>query len=348
MKKIRKAILTGGGHATRLRPITSTINKHLIKLAGKPMIFHAIDKVVEAGVEEIYINTNPGDTELQKVVGDGSGWGITIKFFEQKGGPQGIAHVVAQAKKFIGNEPFIFYLSDNIILGSIKEFVEEFNKNSYDCMLALSQVEDPERFGMPVFEGKKLVDVIEKPKNPPNNFAVTGIYVYGSKVFFKAFKKIKPSARGEYEISDIHSYFLKNGYKVGYKEITGWWKDTGKPKDLILANNLLLDEKKNLGHGSVNVKDFENVEIKHPVLIGKDCKIKDCVIGPNVSIGDNCILENVNITQSLIFDDCEIVSEQKDALNITQSIFGKDTNILKKESSNKQSLILGASTQIIM
>ncbi|MBT3949089.1 NTP transferase domain-containing protein, partial [Candidatus Parcubacteria bacterium] len=232
--KIKKAILTGGGHATRLHPITTTINKHLLPIANKPMIFHAIEKAVKAGVEEIFINTNPGDKDLQQHIGDGGHWGIKITFFEQTGGPQGIAHVVKEAEKFIGNDPFMFYLSDNILLGNLNEMFEEFTKNKYDCMLALSEVKDPERFGVPVFDkDNKLVDVLEKPENPPNNFAVTGIYLYGPKVFFQAFDHIERSARGEYEISSIHSYLLKQGKSVGAKEITGWWKDTGKIDDLL-------------------------------------------------------------------------------------------------------------------
>mgnify|MGYP000555941418 CR=1 FL=1 len=241
--KIKKAILTGGGRATRLRPVTSTMNKHLIPLANKPMIFHAIEKMVAAGVEEIFINTNPGETELQRYIGDGGHWGVKITFFEQEGGPQGIAHVVKQAERFIGSDAFMFYLSDNVILGSLSGFIEEFSAGNYDCMLALSTVPDPERFGVPVLDANgKLTDVIEKPTNPPNNFAVTGIYLYGPNVFFKAFDHIQKSDRGEYEISSIHSDFLKNNLKVGYKEITGWWKDTGKPEDLILASKLLLEE----------------------------------------------------------------------------------------------------------
>lgn len=235
--KIRKAILTGGGRATRLQPITTTINKHLLPLANKPMIFHAIDKAVEAGIKEIFINVNPGDTDLQKYIGDGGHWGIKIHFFEQTGGPQGIAHVVNEAKQFIGNDPFMFYLSDNILLGKLSELFDEFEQGNYHCMLALSEVADPERFGVPVFnEAKELIDVLEKPSQAPNNFAVTGIYLYGPDVFFHAFDNIEKSARGEYEISDIHSYFLKQGLRVGYKEITGWWKDTGKSEDLLLAN----------------------------------------------------------------------------------------------------------------
>ena len=324
--KIRKAILTGGGRATRLRPITSTINKHLIKLAGKPMIFYAIEKVVAAGIEEIYINTNPGDTELQTVIGDGSRWGIKIKFFEQTGGPQGIAHLVNLAKKFIKNEPFIFYLSDNIILNDLKPLIEKFNAGNYDCMLALSKVDDPKRFGVPVFESGKLVDVLEKPQNPPNNFAVTGIYLYGPKVFFKAYKNIKKSERGEYEISDIHSWLLKKKYNVGYEEITGWWKDTGKTEDLIHANGLLLEKLPQLGEGYVDVKDCVNTEIKAPLLIGKNCQIKNCTLGKNVSIGDGCVLENVAISDSIIFDNCKIICREG-KIKIHQSILGKNTSL---------------------
>ena len=135
--KIRKAILTGGGRATRLQPITTTINKHLLPLANKPMIFHAIDKAVEAGIKEIFINVNPGDTDLQKYIGDGGHWGIKIHFFEQTGGPQGIAHVVNEAKQFIGSDPFMFYLSDNILLGKLSELFDEFEQGNYHCMLAL-------------------------------------------------------------------------------------------------------------------------------------------------------------------------------------------------------------------
>ena len=170
---IKKAILTGGGHATRLRPITTTINKHLIPLANKPMIFHAIEKVVKAGITNIYINTNPGETELQKVVGDGSRWNVNITYFEQDGGPQGIAHVVKVAQKYIGDDPFMFYLSDNIILNDINSLVDKFEKQKNDCMLALSKVNDPTRFGVPYFdEDGKLIKIVEKPIDPQNDFAV--------------------------------------------------------------------------------------------------------------------------------------------------------------------------------
>ncbi|MFA5062236.1 MAG: glucose-1-phosphate thymidylyltransferase [Patescibacteria group bacterium] len=355
--KIKKAILTGGGRATRLRPVTSTINKHLIPLANKPMIFHAIEKVVEAGIEEIFINTNPGDTDLAKAIGDGGHWGIKIKFFEQEGGPQGIANVVKQAEKFIGDDPFMFYLSDNIILGSLKDFIEEFATNNHDSMLALSKVPDPERFGVPVFDGSgKLVDVIEKPQNPANSFAVTGIYLYGPKLFFKAYDHIQKSPRGEYEISDIHSYLLKNDYKVGHKEITGWWKDTGKPDDLIVANKLLLDEtptemfkiegtvesgasitgKVRIGVGTTANK---NVKIIGPAIIGENCTLEDCIINPNTTIGAGSIIKKVEIGNSILLNRCTIDSPVK----IDNSIFGSGVTIIDR-AGGLHKMILGDNT----
>ncbi len=355
--KIRKAILTGGGRATRLYPITTTINKHLLPLANKPMIFHAIEKVIEAGVEEIFINVNPGDTELQKFIGDGGHWGIKIKFFEQTGGPQGIAHVVKEAQKFIGDDPFIFYLSDNIIFGSIKDMVDDFNNGNHDCMLALSKVPDPNRFGVPVFCDKgNLIDVIEKPENPPSDFAVTGIYLYGPKVFFKAFDNIEKSLRGEYEISSIHSHFLKNDHKVGYKEITGWWKDTGLANDLLLANRLLLDkmewgsersekddeasvEKIKIGAGC---QVGDNVKLVGPVIIAENCVLENCEIGPYVTIGSGTEIKNAKLKDSIILENCDIECE----IEITDSLIGKGVRIIKKqgEEAEGHKMIVGDKT----
>jgi len=345
---IKKAILTGGGRATRLRPITTTINKHLILLAGKPMIFHAIEKVVKAGIKEIYINTNPGEIELQEVVGDGSKWGIKIQFFEQEGGPHGIAHVVKQAQKFIGDDPFMFYLSDNIILADLDQIVNKFNQENYDCMLALSQVEDPQRFGIPYFDNNnKLIDVIEKPENPPNNLAVTGIYLYGPKLFFEAFDNIKKSNRGEYEISSIHSYLLKQGRNVDYQEITGWWKDTGKPNDLLQANALLLDQMSGVEDKILieeGVKMDDNVKITGPAIIGKNCSLSNCIIHPYTTIGEESSISNVEIKNSLIFSGCKIDCP----ITIENSLIGRGARIVKKEGNTVHSLILGDNTLVEM
>ncbi|MBU0596680.1 glucose-1-phosphate thymidylyltransferase [Patescibacteria group bacterium] len=359
--KIKKAILTGGGRATRLQPITSTINKHLLPLANKPMIFHAIEKAVEAGVEQIFINTNPGETELQKCVGDGGHWGINVQFFEQTGGPQGIAHVVNEAKDFIGDDPFMFYLSDNILFGSLKDMFQEFEEKEYDCMLALSKVPDPQRFGVPVFDNDILIDVVEKPENPTNDFAVTGVYLYGSKLFFDTFQKIEKSDRGEYEISSIHSHFLKSGRRVGYSEITGWWKDTGKTEDLILANQLLLDEKDekefsnygsispdaeiigkvHIGLGSSLAND---VKILGPVIIAENCFLENCTIGPHVTLGQGTEIKNARIKNSIILEHTTIECN----IDISESILGKHVKLINREGDRERGrrMILGDKTVV--
>ncbi len=350
--KIKKAVLTGGGRATRLHPVTTTINKHLLPLANKPMIFHAIEKAVAAGVTEIFINVNPGETELQQYIGDGGHWGIKIKFFEQTGGPQGIAHVVNLAQNFIGDEPFLFFLSDNVLLGSLEPLFAEFEEGNYDCLLALSQVPDPQRFGIPYFDEQgTLIDVVEKPTNPPNNLAVTGIYLYGPKVFFETFKKIEKSPRGEYEISSIHSEFLKDKKKVGYKEITGWWKDTGKTEELLVANQLLLEQievrplpaslakgiitagKIQVGGGSTSLG---NVRLIGPVIIGENCILKNCVIGPHVTIGQGTEVSNATITNSIILDNCIIDYSGE----ITGSLIGKKV-VIRQRQSGSATLVLG-------
>ena len=345
--QIKKAILTGGGRATRLRPITSTMNKHSIPLANKPMIFHAIQKVVDAGIEEIFINTNPGETELQKLVGDGGHWGIKIKFFEQTGGPQGIAHVVKLAEQFIGNDPFMFYLSDNVILGSLKDILDEFVAGGHDSMLALAEVPNAKHFGVPYFDEQgRLIDVVEKPENPPNNFAVTGIYLYGPGVFFKAFDNITKSARGEYEISSINSYILKNKQKVGHKIITGWWKDTGQPDDLITANRLLMDEmtggKSKIGVGTTV---GENVKIIDPVIVGENCTLENCTIGPHVTIGSGSIIKGgVQISNSIILNNCHLDIAEK----IVDSIVGEKVTIVQKHPEHYHRMIVGDQTIIEM
>ena len=362
--KIKKAILTGGGRATRLHPVTTTINKHLLPLANKPMIFHAIEKAVEVGVKEIFINLNPGETELQKYIGDGGHWDINIEFYEQTGGPQGIAHVVSEARKFIGDEPFMFYLSDNVLLGSLTDMFAEFQNGGYDCMLALSQVKDPERFGVPVFnDNHQLIDVLEKPQNPPNNFAVTGIYLYGPKIFFEAFDNIERSSRGEYEISSIHSHFLKNNKKVGYKEITGWWKDTGECEDLLLANKLLLDNmpeqnfsdngtlstdtkvegKVQIGRGT---QIQENVILHGPVIIAENCILKNCVVGPYVTVGQGTEIYRATVQNSIILDNAKIDAP----LTIIESLIGKKAQVIQRINSDVQGhkMIVGDKTILEM
>jgi len=339
-----KALITAGGRATRLRPITHTLNKHLIPLAGEPMIFHAIRKIAEAGITEIAINVNPGDTSIAEAVGDGSRWGVKITCIEQVGGPKGLAHIVKNARNFLGDEPFLFYLGDNIVLGSLDRFVKRFERGDLSCLLALSKVSDPQRFGVPEIVNGRIIRVDEKPLQPKSDFAVTGIYIYSSDVF-DAVEAIDPSPRGEFEISDAHTWLIQHGFAVGYEEITGWWKDTGKPDDLLSANVLLLAEMPSasmVNQGEVQpgaqiagpvrigrgTKIDSRTVIVGPVTIGDDCVIEGAIIGPNVSIGNRVRLSWPKIENTIVLDGASIVCP----LSITSSLIGSEALIEPSEA----------------
>jgi len=234
-----KALITSGGRGTRLRPITHTQNKHLIPIANKPILHYAIEAVAEAGIKEIGIVYGAESDAVPRAIGDGSQWGVHITYIPQDA-PLGLAHVVKISQDFIGDEPFIFYLGDNMVVGGVKRFIDRFQEDGANCHLTLAKVKDPSRFGVPELDGNRIVRIEEKPKHPKSQFAVAGIYIYDSSIF-EAVNAIKPSARGELEISDAHQYLLDHGYKITYSEITGWWKDTGKPNDLLEANRLVLE-----------------------------------------------------------------------------------------------------------
>ncbi len=332
-----KALIASGGRGTRLRPITHTQNKHLIPIANKPILYYSIEAAAEAGIKEIGIVHNADSLEVPNYVGDGSKWGVKITYIPQET-PGGLAQVVMLAEKFIGSDKFIFYLGDNMVVGGIKRFVDEFACSSFNCFLTLSKVKDPERFGVPEIRDGRIIGVEEKPAKPKSNFAVAGIYLYDQHIF-EAVKALKPSTRGELEISDAHQYLIDKGYKVGYTEITGWWKDTGKPADLLEANRLILDAIMPRIDGDVDAASdvagkviieagakIIKSKIRGPVIIGKNCVIEDSYIGPFTSIGDRTEVRNSEVEYSIVLRDCKIVSV---GLRLEGSILGNDVEIVE-------------------
>lgn len=332
-----KALITAGGHGTRLRPLTYTVNKHLIPIANRPMIFHALDKIAKVGIKEVAININEGDKLFPQMVGDGSTWGMKITYIEQVGGALGLAHIIRNAAEWIGNDDLLFYLGDNIILGEITSLVDKFHNEKADCVLALSQVKDPSRFGVPEIKDGQIIGVVEKPSAPKSNYAVTGIYVYNNNIL-KAVKDLKPSARGELEISDAHQWFIDHKLKVTYQEVTGWWKDTGKPEDLLEGNALVLTDiipsnkaaeihPRARLQGRIileeGVKVGDNVLIRGPVVIGKNTILENCYIGPYTSVGNNVGIYNAEIEHSIVFDHADINCDKR----IVDSLIGANTTV---------------------
>lgn len=330
-----KALITAGGRATRLRPITWTINKHLIPLANKSMLQYAIEKIAATGIREIGINVNVGETEIQRVIGDGSRWGVRITYIEQVGGPKGLAHILSVARSFLGDEPFLFYLGDNIILGDLRRYIDAFEKKNLDGLMALARVKDPQRFGVPEIVDGKVVRVLEKPANPPSDFAVSGIYVL-KPLALQALDHIQPSARGEYELPDVYTWMIQNGGNIGYEEITGWWKDTGKPEDLLEGNALLLNELRpedvrmegSVAPGAImqgkvcvgkGTTIGPRVLIRGPVSIGENCDIQDSYIGPFTSIGNGVNIHKTELEHSIVFDNATLRAGKR----IVDSLIGK-------------------------
>ncbi len=332
-----KALIASGGRGTRLRPITHTQNKHLIPIANKPILYYAIEAAVEAGIKEIGIVHNADSMEVPNYVGDGSRWGVRITYIPQET-PGGLAQVVMLAEKFIGGDKFIFYLGDNMVVGGVKRFIDEFERSGCNCFLTLAKVKDPERFGVPEIRDGRIVSVEEKPKKPKSSYAVAGIYLY-DKHIFEAVKSLRPSWRGELEISDAHQYLIDKGYKIGYTEITGWWKDTGKPADLLEANRLVLDAITSRNEGEVDrLSDVAgkvvieagakilNSKVRGPAIIGKECIIENSYIGPFTSIGDRTEVRNSEVEYSIVLRDCKILSV---GIRIEGSILGNDVEIVE-------------------
>lgn len=331
-----KALIASGGRGTRLRPLTHTQNKHLIPIANKPILHYAIEAAVDAGIRDIGIVINSGSDEVPKAIGTGKRWGVKISYLPQKA-PLGLAHVVKIAEKFIRKDDFVFYLGDNMVVGGLKRFIDEFRSGGCDCFLTLARVRDPERFGVPVIKNGKIVGVEEKPAKPKSPFAVAGIYLYNSRIF-EAVKRIRPGKRGELEISDAHQYLIDHGYSVGFCEITGWWKDTGKPTDLLEANRLVLDNISQNLSGEVDAASsiagkvileegarVVNSVVRGPAIIGRNALIENSYIGPFTSIGDGTVIQNAEVEYSIILRDCRISNVR---IRIEGSILGNDVEVV--------------------
>jgi glucose-1-phosphate thymidylyltransferase len=352
-----KGILLHGGHGTRLRPLTHTGPKQLLPIANKPMSEYCIESMKSAGVTEIAIIIGGiGSQKVKDYYGNGEKLGIKISYILQDF-PRGIAHAISLCEDFISNEKFLVFLGDNIIQKPINEIGIEFEKSNVAATILLCEVENPSRFGIADIKDGQIKKIIEKPKNPPTNLAVTGIY-FLTPVIFDIIKRLKPSWRNELEITDALDMLLNEKHSITYKMITDYWKDTGTPEDIINANKTILENlipefkgKKESTvsiEGNVSVGDEtwigDQVKIKGPVIIGKKCKISgNAIIGPNTSIGDECIISGGIISNSIIMNNCEI---EKD-VNLKNSIISSNSSIKQNKIENQQVCLLGEGTRIL-
>jgi glucose-1-phosphate thymidylyltransferase len=313
-----KGLIASGGTGSRLAPLTYTNAKQLIPVANKPVLFRVIESIRDAGICEIGIVVGSTAEQIKEAVGRGDRWGVQITYIPQDQ-PLGLAHVVKIAERFIGDDRFVFFLGDNVIQGGISPLIAQFSRSDWNSQIVLTRIEHPEAYGVvELGENKRIVRLVEKPKKPPSDLALVGIYMFDPSIF-KAVEAIGPSWRGEYEITEAIQWLVSNGYSVHPYIHQGWWIDTGRPGDMLEANDLVLEEMDYTIEGYVD-RDSQigrrvtiqrgaeviNSVVRGPAIIGENARIVNSYIGPFTSIDHSVTIENSEIEHSIVLDHSQI------------------------------------------
>jgi glucose-1-phosphate thymidylyltransferase len=333
-----KGLILSGGKGTRLRPLTYTSAKQLVPVANKPVLFYGIEAIAAAGIRDIGIVVGDTQAEIRAAVGDGSRWGVRVAYIEQEA-PLGLAHAVKISEPFIGTDPFVMYLGDNLLNKGITHFVDEFAREKPAAQILLARVPDPQMFGVAELRDGKVVRLVEKPKEPIGDLALVGVYMFSHEVF-ESVHRIKPSFRNELEITDAIQDLIDRGLTVRPQVVEGWWKDTGKLEDMLEANRLILEtfERRLDGHidaesrveGKVVVEEGAIVErsvIRGPAIIGRGARITHAYIGPFTSIMNDVVIQDTEIEHSIVLE----CSSLRDLANrVTDSLIGKNVRIYRE------------------
>jgi glucose-1-phosphate thymidylyltransferase len=345
-----KALILAAGKGTRLRPLTNSYPKHLIPVANKPVLFYGLDQIREAGITQIGIVVSPAaKEEIAATLSDNNSWGFDITYMLQNI-PLGLAHAVKSARSFLDDSPFLLFLGDNILQDGVRGLLEQFQSKTSDAVIALKEVDDPRRFGVAETDAQGFVrKVVEKPSVPKSKLALVGAYVFSPDIH-QAIDLIKPSKRGEYEITDAIQMYIDQGKKVFGNSLSGWWLDTGNKEDLLEANrvtlkhyleaniqvdithNNLIMDKVEILKGTI----LENCTICGPVAIGENCRIIDSFIGPFASIGPKTIIEKCHLENSIIMGNSHVSNIKR----MIESVIGRNTKIVVQDMNNNLPAIL--------
>ncbi len=349
-----KALVLSGGKGTRLRPLTFTCAKQLIPVANKPVLGYVLDQVASTTIKKVGIITAHETGQfVEDYVKDGSAWGLCACYIPQE--PLGLAHAVKTAKKFLGQDSFVMCLGDNVTGQGLAGFVKKFKKENLDALIILKEVDNPSAFGIAQLDAEgNIVRLVEKPKTPMGNLAIIGTYLFSSKVHI-AIERIKPSWRGELEITDAIQEMINMGFKVKAEILNSWWLDTGKKDDILSANAKILDEYVQLDvkgtvtnssiDGRVRVDagaEVTNSTIRGPCVIGKNVVILDSFIGPYTSIGDGSKICNSNLEYCVV-QDCVTV---KDVERLEDSLIGKNAKVTRTCQGRTLKLHIGDYSEV--
>lgn len=350
-----KGLILSGGKGSRLRPFTYTNAKQLVPIANKPVLFYAIEQMVECGIRDVGIVVGDTGEQIRAAVGDGSAFGARVTFIDQDA-PLGIAHAVKVSRDYLGESPFVLYLGDNFLLGGIRSFVDRFIAHGANCHILLHPVPNPEAFGIAEFENGRLTRIREKPPNPPSNLAVIGIYMFDHHVF-DAVGHLQPSGRGELEITDTIQLLIDDGLKVESEVLDRYWIDTGKMDDILEANKVILQTLSPANEGLIDERSrvyepvilqkgarVQNSVLRGPLIIGEETEIADSYLGPSTSIHHHCRLRGVRLGDSIVMENTTIEDIH---WPIERSLIGRNVTLRGGQSvGSSHSLTLGDHSRI--
>jgi glucose-1-phosphate thymidylyltransferase len=334
-----KGLILSGGRGTRLRPITHTSAKQLVPVANRPVLFYAVEAMAQAGIAEVGIIIAPetGD-EIRAAVGDGERFGVRITYIVQDS-PAGLAHAVLTAEPFLGADSFVMYLGDNLLQGGIEELVAAFDANAPDALILLTPVPDPEHYGVAELSDGRVVALAEKPAEPRTDLALVGVYMFTASIHDAA-RAIRPSPRGELEITDAIQHLVDNGRRVEPHVVKGWWKDTGRLADMLEANRLVLDTiatriegelVDSQCDGRVVVEPgavLERSTVRGPAIIGAGARLIDCYIGPYTAVGEGCVVERAEVEHSILLAGSTVTGLDG---RMESSLLGRNVSIARSD-----------------
>jgi glucose-1-phosphate thymidylyltransferase len=348
-----RALVLAGGEGSRLRPITHTNAKQLIPVASTPILFHVLRSIADAGITEVGIVVGQTAEEVRAAVGDGSAWGVAVTYIPQEA-PLGLAHAVLTAREFVAGAPFLMYLGDNVLLEGVTRFVEGFEQNRPDAQIFLARVPEPERFGVAVLEGDRVTRLVEKPKEHLSDLALVGVYLFDDSIL-EAAAAIAPSGRGELEITDAIQWLIDHGRTVRAEMVDGWWKDTGKPEDLLEANRMMLSileprvdgevDAASTLEGTVVVEAGARVagsRIIGPVVIGAGTIVRDSVVGPDAAISAGCAVTGSEVRDSIVMEGCRIDGVH----GIAGSILGRNVEVRHSGREGLHRFVVGDQSRV--
>jgi len=349
-----KALVLSGGKGTRLRPLTFTCAKQLIPVANKPILGYVLDQIASTNIKKVAIITAPETGQFVKdYVKDGSIWNINVNYIPQE--PLGLAHAVKTAGRFLGSDSFVMCLGDNVTGQGLEAFVKKFKSEHLDALIILKEVENPSSFGIAQLDQKgNIIRLVEKPKTAMGNLAIIGTYLFSNKVH-KAIERIKPSGRGELEITDAIQEMINMGFLVKAEILNSWWLDTGKKDDILSANAKILDVyiesdvkgkvTNSIVDGRVKVEPeakIINSTIRGPCIIGKNALIENSFIGPYTSVGDGSIITNSNVEYCVIQENVTI----KDVERLDESLIGKNAKVTRNQRNRTIKLHIGDYSEV--